>query len=182
MSWSFYSDGFPNKVQNSVFFILIPTSTWAAATSAMQWLYRAEPQWQLLTLFQASADLTEFLYRRWRRGSEADHLPGRLWITFRVSLSILPIKLSKQTRNPQYRMIHQNPLSSLVYKCACIYVCVFVLEKGFSPPKSCHSSQGLVGPRWKTFWGRPCSTEWLRLSVKLRQRAKRETFEHSTTC
>lgn len=34
----------------------------AAATSAMQWLYRAEPQWQLLTLFQASADLIERSY------------------------------------------------------------------------------------------------------------------------
>lgn len=47
----------------------------AAATSALQWLYRAEPPWQLLTLFQTSADLTKRSYnRRWRRGSEADHL------------------------------------------------------------------------------------------------------------
>lgn len=56
MSWSLYFD----TRYRIVFFIPIPTSTWAAATSAIQWLYRAEPQWQLLTLLPASVDLTEF--------------------------------------------------------------------------------------------------------------------------
>lgn len=112
--------GFPTRYR--IVFHSHPHKHLAAATSAMHSLYRAKPRWQLLTLFQASADLTPLVWSVLTQEVEegqGSRSPLREAMNYIFeSLTVPPIKLSKQTGNPQCSMLALNPLLSLV--CVCV--------------------------------------------------------------